>query len=290
MRNSYDVCRSSRQSGKFCAGLSLLRQYMKTSAYSMQQLLLARQPARRTTRLRAQTIRLSRITMLAKSQSTPRFVAVAEPSAKDILCGRGIQHYYYTHHGNLALHAFVKNLTLEEYLSCERKREKTAAMVRTIIDKIFSHAGDRFLKRDFTSVDSCWYDGGGMDAAKSRVRVAFRDAKKKALLDTKSHQHYSKSMNMVTVQTALMKSTALVDYSDHAVESERPRISSDGHRSPTAVSSSFSDVALQQQNDLVASSTQRIESGDYCWCHQEHYAGQSYFAALYSDQQLSVVQ
>lgn len=57
-------------------------------------------------------------------------------------------------------------------MACQRKREKTA-IIRSLIDEVFSQGG-RFLKRDLSN--KLWYDGG-LDAAKVRVSVGFRDAR-----------------------------------------------------------------------------------------------------------------
>jgi hypothetical protein len=174
--------------------------------------------------------------MLAKSQPTPIFNVVTEPTDNDILCGRSI--HYYTHSGNLALRAFVE-LKLEDYLSCKRKRDKTE-LVRAVINTIFRNGG-RFLKRRYNaSLDICWYDGG-LDAAKSRVSVAIRDAK---------------STNKTT---DLMKSTTgVVDDRDRSAKSRK----SDrfGDLSPTAVSSPFFS-----DRDTTRASPQHLLLGRICY-------------------------
>lgn len=91
------------------------------------------------------------------------------PTDKDILCGRGMHNF--KHAGNIALRTNIF-LKLDEYLACQRKREKTA-IIRGVIDEVLSEGGS-FLKYD--TVNKVWFDGG-MAAAKIRVGVGFRDAK-----------------------------------------------------------------------------------------------------------------
>lgn len=92
-----------------------------------------------------------------------------EPTKNDVLCGRGMHHF--KHPGNQSLHGLIV-LYIDKYLQCERKRDKTT-IVRTVMKAIFND-GRRFLKYDSSS--KSWYDGG-LATAKTRVGVAFRDAK-----------------------------------------------------------------------------------------------------------------
>lgn len=93
-----------------------------------------------------------------------------EPQVDDVLCGRGGVRMF-KHPGNQMLRALTV-LKLDEYVACQKKCEKTT-IIRYVIRAIFS-TGGRFLKYD--SDAEAWYDGG-LHSAKSRVGVAFRDAK-----------------------------------------------------------------------------------------------------------------
>lgn len=92
------------------------------------------------------------------------------PTSIDILCGRGMHNF--KHPGNAALRTKIF-LKLETYLAYQRKRDKTS-LIRSVIEDVLNEGG-RFLKFDYTN--KFWYDGG-IAAAKTRVGVGFRDAKR----------------------------------------------------------------------------------------------------------------
>jgi len=91
------------------------------------------------------------------------------PTPNDVLCGRGPKSF--KHPGNQRLRTLIV-LSLERYDRCESRKQKTL-LIREIIQSILK-GGGRFLKFDKTN--DGWFDGG-MQAARSRVGFAFRDAR-----------------------------------------------------------------------------------------------------------------
>mmetsp|Transcript_17319 Transcript_17319/g.26235 ORF Transcript_17319/g.26235 Transcript_17319/m.26235 type:complete len:272 (-) Transcript_17319:48-863(-) len=91
------------------------------------------------------------------------------PTCNDVLCGRGSVQFQ--HPGNQKLRRKIAE-TLDSYISCESRQGRTA-IIRDTITYIQVNQGGRFLKAD---KNGSWYDGG-IQAAKSRVSTAFRDAR-----------------------------------------------------------------------------------------------------------------
>lgn len=104
--------------------------------------------------------------MFAKNNVLMNFV---QPTERDVLCGRG--RHYFNHAGNMSLRSLIQQ-NMGDYLSCKRKSEKTR-IIRCVMHAVLNNGG-RFLK--FDAVIRGWFDGG-LQVAKIRVGVAFRDAK-----------------------------------------------------------------------------------------------------------------
>mmetsp|Transcript_6196 Transcript_6196/g.9515 ORF Transcript_6196/g.9515 Transcript_6196/m.9515 type:complete len:316 (-) Transcript_6196:253-1200(-) len=90
------------------------------------------------------------------------------PSDVDVLCGRGVIPFQHT--GNRKLRQVIAD-KLESYNLCPSRQGRTT-IIRDTID-YFHRRGGLFLKADH---EGQWYDGG-IEAAKSRVSTAFRDAR-----------------------------------------------------------------------------------------------------------------
>jgi hypothetical protein len=90
------------------------------------------------------------------------------PSDVDVLCGRGVIPFQHT--GNQKLRQVIAD-KLESYNLCQSRQGRTT-IIRDTIDH-FHRSGGLFLKADAAGQ---WYDGG-LEAAKSRVSTAFRDAR-----------------------------------------------------------------------------------------------------------------
>lgn len=90
------------------------------------------------------------------------------PSDVDVLCGRGVIPFQHT--GNRKLRQVIAD-KLESYNLCQSRQGRTT-IIRDTID-YFHRRGGLFLKADH---EGQWYDGG-IEAAKSRVSTAFRDAR-----------------------------------------------------------------------------------------------------------------
>lgn len=90
------------------------------------------------------------------------------PTKNDVKCGRGASNF--KHPGNQYLRSLIAP-QVELYSTCTVRTQKTA-IIRDIIGGIY-RMGGKFIKYDHPSLK--WYDGG-LEAAKIRVGVAFRDA------------------------------------------------------------------------------------------------------------------
>lgn len=90
------------------------------------------------------------------------------PKPADVLCGRGPKRF--GHPGNRKLRSLV-TFSLERYNNCESRKQKSL-LIGEIIQKIHGEGG-RFLK--YNKESDSWCDGG-VQAARSRVGFAFRDA------------------------------------------------------------------------------------------------------------------
>lgn len=106
--------------------------------------------------------------MIIRSKKPMQRVYVT-PTDNDVLCGRGINNF--KHPGNKSLRSKIV-AKLDGYVLCSRRGEKTN-IIRGVIADV-NNQGGRFLKYDYTA--KRWFDGGS-EAAKTRVGVAFRDAK-----------------------------------------------------------------------------------------------------------------
>mmetsp|Transcript_9372 Transcript_9372/g.14459 ORF Transcript_9372/g.14459 Transcript_9372/m.14459 type:complete len:280 (-) Transcript_9372:37-876(-) len=105
--------------------------------------------------------------MLQSRDNNKRIYVI--PTCDDVLCGRGVVQFQ--HPGNQKLREKIAE-NLEPYATCN-SRQGRSVIIRETIRYIQVNQGGRFLKSD---KDGNWYDGG-MEAAKSRVSVAFRDAR-----------------------------------------------------------------------------------------------------------------
>eukprot|EP00547_Thalassionema_nitzschioides_P007882 CAMPEP_0194210614 /NCGR_PEP_ID=MMETSP0156-20130528/8829_1 /TAXON_ID=33649 /ORGANISM="Thalassionema nitzschioides, Strain L26-B" /LENGTH=327 /DNA_ID=CAMNT_0038937981 /DNA_START=42 /DNA_END=1025 /DNA_ORIENTATION=+ len=90
------------------------------------------------------------------------------PTCDDVLCGRG--NIPFQHPGNHMLRKIIAE-RLDYYNLCQSRQGRTA-IIRETIRYILVNQGGRFLK---AGKYGQWYDGG-LEAAKSRVSTAFRDA------------------------------------------------------------------------------------------------------------------
>jgi hypothetical protein len=87
--------------------------------------------------------------------------AVAIPSSKDILCGRGKS--FFNHEGNKRFR-YIVGKNVDAYIKASQRPKRSEVVTAVITETLGT--GARFLKK---SENKLWYDGG-MKVAKDKVR------------------------------------------------------------------------------------------------------------------------
>ena len=172
------------------------------------------------------------------------------PTDIDVLCGRGT--YAYKHPGNQQLRASI-SAHAHEFGACQQRKEKTAIIQRVI--RGVTDGGGRFLKLNPDS--DTWYDGG-MDAAKYRVGVAFRDA-----LRPQNKERKSKTLNQKNIEKRDYSLSAKMSDLRQLVFSsmQYPLVRGGGRGSSLSYNSrgeSPSGSSSQQGNDTPTDTIQQI--------------------------------
>jgi len=118
------------------------------------------------------------------------------PRHSDILFGRG--HMVMKHPGNTVFRNVIKS-KLVEYISTKSKTESTKLTWETV-RMLKSEYGARFLKEELVETDGlCWVETNN-EIARSKVRIAFRDARTR-MIKTSRKQELDGSNNNIASST-----------------------------------------------------------------------------------------
>jgi len=118
------------------------------------------------------------------------------PRHSDILFGRG--HMVMKHPGNTVFRNVIKS-KLVEYISTKSKTESTKLTWETV-RMLKSEYGARFLKEELVETDGlCWVETNN-EIARSKVRIAFRDARTR-MIKTSRKQELDGSNNNIASLT-----------------------------------------------------------------------------------------